>query len=257
MFSFFKRLWRILVGNLHDVADKFEEPIKMTKQGIRELKGQLDESIKSFAEVKATAIRSKNAVKKAEAQSQDYKRKAMALLQRAQSGKMDAAEAERLAGIAMAQREQKLKLYKTELQNKNRYDKMVATMDAKIKRLKSEIAKWENELKTLEARQKAAKAGVKINQAMAGLDSSKTLEMLEKTRERVENQEALAEAYGDMADQSKSIDEEIDTALEGQEGTEALNALKEEMGLLKKPEALIIEDEEIIALEKELIKNEK
>ncbi len=253
MISFFKRLWRILVGNLHEVADKFEEPIKMTKQGIRELKQQLDDSIKSFAEVKATAIRSRNDVKKAEDAARDYKRKAMALLQLAQSGKMDAAEAERLAAIAMAQREQKLKLYKTNLENQQRYDKMVASMESKIQQLKREIAKWENELKTLEARQKAATAGVKINKIMAGVDSSKTLEMLNKTKERVENQEALAEAYGDMADQSKSIDDEIAMALEDYKGTDALNALKEEMGLLQKPEALTIKQEEIIELGNEKI----
>ena len=30
MWSFIQRLWRIVTGSLHEVADKFEEPIKMT-----------------------------------------------------------------------------------------------------------------------------------------------------------------------------------------------------------------------------------
>ena len=251
MLSFLSRLWRIFTSTLLETVDKFEEPIKMTKQGIRDLKKDLDESLKAFASIKATAIRSQREVTKSADAAQDYKRKAMALLQRVQAGKMDAVEGERLAGIAMAQREQKLKLYQTNLEQQKRYDKTVANMNSKIRLLKSQIARWENELKTLEARQKAAKAGVKINQALAGMDTIRTLEMLNKAKERVENQEALAEAYGDMIDQSKSIDEELNLAIEHSAGADALHDLKKEMGLLQKPEALLIKEEEIIELDNE------
>jgi len=233
MWSFIKRLWRVVTGTLHDVADKFEEPITMTKQGIRDLESQLKESLQSYAEVKAIAIRSKNEVQKAAQAAQDYKRKAMALLHKAQKGD-NAAESERLAAEAMAQREHKLNLYKTSLANQEKYDKMVTSMNKKIKSLKSQVAKWKNELKSLEARKKAADAGVKINQVMAGMDSTKTLEMLNKLKERVENDEALSEAYGEMADASQTLDEEINAAVAGHEGIDALNALKEEMGLIKK-----------------------
>lgn len=248
MWSFVKRLWNILVGNLHDVADKFEEPIKMTKQGIRELETQLKESLESFAQVRATAIRSKNEVSKAAQEAEDYKKKAMALLHRAQKDG-NAGDSERLAAEAMAQREQKLQLYQTHLATQQKYEKMVEGMNAKIKRLKREVSKWKSELKSLEARQKAAAAGMKINQAMAGLDSGKTLEMLNKMKERVENNEALAEAYGEMAVTSKSIDEEIDAALEGHHGTDALLALKEEMGLLEKKVIDLKPEKEIVEIE--------
>ena len=233
MLSFFKRLWRILTGHAHDLADKFEEPIKMTKQGIRELEEQLDESIKAFAEVRATAIRSKNEVNKAAREAQAYKDKAIALLHKAQKSD-NPAEAERLAAEAMAQREHKLQLYKANLEQQKKYDAMVNSMDRKIKMLKSQIAKWKTELKTLEARQKAAKAGLKINQVMAGMDSSKTLESLNRLKEQVEIDEIKSDVYGEMADKAKSIDEEIDTFLGDHEGHDALLALKEEMGLIKK-----------------------
>jgi len=233
MWSFVKRLWRILVGEAHNIADKFEEPIKMTKQGIRELEQQLEESLKSFAEVRATAIRSKNEVNKAKQEAADYKKKAMSLLHQAQKS-AEGSNLERLAAEAMTQRENKIRLYQTNLEQQQRYDKMVDTMEKKIKLLKRQISKWKSELKSLETRQKAASAGLKINQAMAGMDSSRTLEMLNKLKERVENDEALTEAYGDMADASQSLDDEINAALEGHEGHDALLALKAEMGLVKK-----------------------
>lgn len=250
MWSFVKRLWRILVGEAHNIADKFEEPIKMTKQGIRELEQQLEESLKSFAEVRATAIRSKNEVKKAEQEAADYRKKAMSLLHRAQKSD-DKANLERLAAEAMAQRENKIRLYQTNLEQQQRYDKMVDTMEKKIKLLKRQISKWKSELKSLEARYKAAQAGTKINQAMAGMDSSKTLEMLNKLKERVEDDEALTEAYGGLVDASQSLDEEINAALEGHQGHDALLALKEEMGIVKK-EVISLEPE----AEKEIIEIE-
>ncbi|BDS14137.1 PspA/IM30 family protein [Aureispira anguillae] len=248
MWSFVKRLWNILVGNLHEVADKFEQPITMTKQGIRDLEAQLKESLQSFAEVRAVAIRSKNEVNQAAQAAEDYKKKAMTLLHKAQKGQ-NSAEFERLAAEAMAQREQKLDLYKTHLATQQKYEKMVATMNGKIKRLKREISKWKSELKSLESRQKAAAAGMKISKVMAGVDSGKTLEMLNKMKERVENDEALAEAYGEMATTTKSIDEEINAALEGHEGMDALLALKEEMGLLKKDVIDLKPEEDIISIE--------
>lgn len=250
MWSFVKRLWNILVGNLNEVADKFEQPITMTKQGIRDLETQLKESLEGFAQVRATAIRSKNQVAQAKQAAEDYKKKAMALLHRAKKGG-DVANSERLAAEAMAQREQQLTLYKTHLATQQRYDKMVASMDAKIKQLKREVSKWKSELKSLEARQKAATAGMKISKTMAGLDSSKTLNMLNKLKERVENDETLAIAYGEIADAGKSIDEELDAALEGHQGMDALLALKEEMGLVKKDIIDIkpVKEEEIISIE--------
>lgn len=252
MWSFVKRLWNIMVGNLNSAADKFEKPINMTKQGIRDLELTLAESLKSFAEVRATAIRSKNDVKKAEQTANDYKRKAMGLLHKAQKG-FSPAESERLAAEAMAQREQQLQLYKTHLAHQVKYDAMTTNIENKIKQLKSNIAKWKNELKSLEARQKASLASLKINKKMSGLDSNKTLEMLNKLRERVESEEALSDAYGEMANINKSIDDEINTALGNHQGIGALQALKEEMNLQKK--VIKIQKKESIQIEIEIESN--
>jgi phage shock protein A len=59
MWEFIKRLFRIGKAEANAAVDKLERPITMTQQGIRDLKKDLDDSLKSLAEVKATAIRSK------------------------------------------------------------------------------------------------------------------------------------------------------------------------------------------------------
>jgi len=235
MWEFIKRLFRIGKAEANAALDTLENPIKMTKQGIRDLKEDLDSSLKSLAEVKATAIRTKREANSLRETANDYKKKAKALLQMGADGRKPEAEANRLATEAMARREETLKTYQVAAQNQEKYDGMVSKMEAKIRQLKSQVAKWENELKTLEARDKVSKATGKLNKQLANIDSSSTLNMLEKMKEKVEEQEALSDAYGEMADTSKTIDDEIDKALNDTTltGASALDDLKREMGLIE------------------------
>ena len=111
---------------------------------------------------------------------------------------------------------------------------MVTKMEGKIRKLKSQIAKWENELRTLEARSKVAGATEKLNKQLANIDSSGTVSMLERMRDKVEEKESLAEAYEDIADVEKDVDSEIDKALDGPGlgAQSALDEMKRKMGLL-------------------------
>ena len=59
--------------------------------------------------------------------------------------------------------------------------------------MRSQISKYENELKTLKARVKVSSATKNINKQMSQIDSSGTVAMLEKMKEKVSQEEALAE----------------------------------------------------------------
>lgn len=251
MWEFIKRLFRISKAEANMAVDKLERPIAMTKQGIRDLKKDMDDSLKALAQLKATAIRTRREVNNQKEQADDYKKKAKALLQMGMDGRKDASESNRLASEAMARREEVLKTYQVSLTTQKKYDTMVNKMESKIRMLKSQVGKWENELKTLEARDKASKATGKINKQLANIDSSGTLAMLEKMRGKVEEQEALSDAYGEMADTSKSIDDEIDKALNdtAYSGASALDDLKREMGLIQ-DDKIEIKEEIKIEIEK-------
>ena len=95
--------------------------------------------------------------------------------------------------------------------------------------MKSSITKWENELKTLKARVQVSEATKDINQKMTQMDTGSAVSMLEKLKDRVVQQEALAEAYSDLSKSGKSIDEEIDAMVNSNDtkAEEALNRLKE------------------------------
>lgn len=231
----FKRLFKVGEAEAHSAVSKLENPIKMTEQGIRDLKKDLDDSLKALAEVKAMAIRAKNDVQTNKSKAQDYESKAMLLLKKAQAGDIEASEADRLATEALSRKEefsQALAQAKTEQQ---RFETNVSQLDGKVKKLRAEISKYENELRTLKARVKVSEATAKVNKQMAQIDSSSTVSMLERMKEKVSQQEALAEAYGDIAGESKSLDDEIDSAL-GDSDTKAsdeLAAMKAKLGLDK------------------------
>ena len=105
-------------------------------------------------------------------------------------------------------------------------------LEQNVKKLRSKIGHYENELKTLKARTKVSQATTKLNKQMAQIDSTGTISMLEKMKEKVTENEALSEAYADVAKENRTVDEEIDDVLGApseSEGTDALAALKAKM----------------------------
>ena len=155
----------------------------------------------------------------------------MLLLQRAEQGQLDPNEADRLATEALSRKEQsdrQLTQTQTEVQ---KYDNMTANLEAKVNDLKSQISTWENEIKTLKARAKVSTATKKLNKQLAGIDSSSTVAMLERMKAKVEEEESLAESYGEIAAAPKSLDDEIDKAIGSGGGSDKLKELKARMGI--------------------------
>ncbi|AFR34874.1 PspA/IM30 family protein [Riemerella anatipestifer] len=226
-----KRLFRIGNAETHAAIDKLEDPIKMTEQGIREMKDQLSKSIDALAQVKALAIRRKNEQTALENQAEEYQSKAIILVQKGMKEEMPTEEADRLAKEALKKKELSLADSKIAETDRKKLESDVEKMQANINTLKSNIAKWESELKTLKARVQVSQVTKDINQKMSQLSNDSTIGMLEKMKEKVLQQEAVADAYGEIANASKSIDEEINQAADtsNAKAETALAALKEQL----------------------------
>ena len=158
MWAWFKRLFRIGKAEAHSALDKLENPVKMTEQGIRDLKMNLEKAMIAMAEVKAMGIRSKGEVENYEAKAADYEMKATLLLKKAAAGEMDASEGDRLAAESLVKKQENeahaALAKKNQLYFENSSDKLGSNIDG----LKKNISKYESELKTLKARAKVSKA---------------------------------------------------------------------------------------------------
>lgn len=231
--NFFKRLFKIGEAEANSAIDKMEDPIKMTEQGIRDMKIDLDKSVEALAQVKAMAIRSKNDTEEHVAKAKDYEQKAMLILKKAQNGDLETSEADRLAKEALIKKEEALKHVTRGKEETEKFDTSVSQLEKNVQEIKQNISKWENELKTLKARVKVSTATKNVNKQMAEIDSSSTISMLERMKDKVSQDEAVAEAYGELANASKSIDDELEKAADITEATaeDELEKLKKQLGM--------------------------
>ncbi|WP_035562083.1 PspA/IM30 family protein [Hymenobacter sp. IS2118] len=227
------RLFKIGQSEAHAAVNHLEDPINLTEQGLRDLRQDLDKSLHGLAEVKAMAIRARNEGEGFRTKASDYENKAVLLLQRAHKGDMDAAEADRLAGEALLKKAENEAQAARAATDQTKFEHSAAQMDQNVSTLKSTISQWENELRTLKARVTVSTATITINKQLAQLDSSGTVSLLERMKEKIAVQEALAESYGEIAQATKSIDAEIDKALGTTGAGKAsadLQALKAKLG---------------------------
>ena len=230
--NIFKRLLRIGRAEMHSAVDKMEDPIRMTEQGIREMREDLDKAIEALAQIKAMAIRAKNDKAKKQTAAQDYETKAVLLLTRAQKGELDMAQAERLATEALTLKESLLVEADALAEQQKTHEDAALGIERNIDILKFNVLKWENELKTLKSRIRVSRATKEVNKQMAMIDSNSTISMLQRMKEKVEEEEALAQAYGDISNAKSTVDEEIDAAIgkDNKVNTE-LDEIKKKLGI--------------------------
>lgn len=227
------RLFKIGQAEANAAVDKMENPIRLTEQGIRDLKNNLQAAIKSLGEVRALVIRLDRQKKGYEAEAQTCEKKAMALINSAEKGEIDKAQAEQLAMKMLDQKKAAETNAERALADYNAQKKMAERLQAQVDDLEHKIKTFENELITLKARAKTADSMKKINRQLAGVDPSGTIAMLERMKQKVDEDESTAQAFGEIADRPSDMDE-VDRLLAEKSASapsEDLIALKKKMGL--------------------------
>jgi len=230
----FARLFKVGQAQAHAAVDKLEDPIKLTEQGIRDLKTDLQNAMTGLAEVKGVSIRLTKEADDAKRQTDEYERKAVLLLQRFKDGQLDQAQAERLATEALNQKEITSQRAARLAQDAEQQQRMATQLQDKVQQLKTAVTSYENELVTLRGRAKTAESTKRINQHLAQVDSSSTIAMLERMKRKVEEDEALAQAYGEVGQVDTSVDAEINKALASAQPSKAqdeLQAMKAKLGI--------------------------
>lgn len=207
------RIFKFMQSEAHSLVSKFEDPVKLIEQGIRDLKKDFDESMKSVAQIKAIAIGAKKELETKKQIAADYEQKAMLLLQKAKNGELEEAEADRLAAEALKKRQEALKEVEKLTNDVKNYDASLEQMSKKILELKNKIKDSENEYNSLKARATVARTTKKVNQQLSSVGSDSTMSMIEDMKTKINAEENLAQAYGEVAGVETSIDDEINKAI--------------------------------------------
>lgn len=208
--NIFKRLFRIGQAEIHAAVEKMEDPVKMTEQGLRELREDLAQATEAYARVKALGIRTRNEQAHCEKESVSYGDKAILILKKAQNQELEIEKAEQLATEALSLKRKYLDDAVILGEQGETHEQTGVEMLKNIQILKDNLAKWEKELKTLRARVRVSAATQQVNKQIAQIESNSTISMLERMKDKVEDQEALAKAYGEIAQAQHSVKDEID-----------------------------------------------
>ena len=145
--NIFKRLFKIGQSEANSAIDKMEDPIKMTEQGIRDMKQDLEKSLEALAQVKALAIRAKNEQEEHQDKAEDYHNKAILILKKAEKEQMEKEEADRLAKQALVKKEEAQQHITRAKEEVKKFNESIAQLENNIQGIKSNISNWENELK--------------------------------------------------------------------------------------------------------------
>lgn len=227
--SLFKRAIDLFKSEANSAIDQAEDPEKMLKQGIRDLKSDLRDAMEALAETKSVVNKLEREMNEKQKRAEKYQSDARKLLQRGKNGDMEEAKAEELARKALEAKRDSASEAESLKASYEAQKKQADQLQGQVSKLKQQISKYESELTTLRARSKAATATRKVNEQLAQSDSDGTIAMIERMKDKVEQEEDLAAAYGDMAEEGKSLDAELDDAL----GSASSSDTDDELAALK------------------------
>lgn len=219
------RVEKIFEADSNSALDSAEDPSKMTKQAVIDLKEKLQKAIDAEVHLKALVIDKRTNAEKNKAEAADWAHKAEQILDKVDNKQITPADGDRLAAEALAQQA-------TAQQAADRYAKEAADqqaildgMDKKVKELHDLIDQAENQSEELAAREESAQATQQISKELTGIGVDNTKELLDRMRKKTEESEHMAQAYAELDNANKSTKDEINEVLGSSASAGANDAL--------------------------------
>jgi phage shock protein A len=218
----FSRIADVFKANVNDMLDNVEDPEKMLKQMVIEMEESVNKTTLSVAQAIANEKNLQRKIEKAKNESSDWEKKAMQALQ---ANREDLAKAA-LEKKAIAEKNVNTltPIYEQAKVTSNKLRDQLNSLKAKLDEARSRQS-------TLVARSQAAKAQKQISQSMSGAGSD-AFSKFDKFEGKIEHLESEAEAYGELAGESTSLDDEFRALSSSSTVDSDLAALKAKMGQL-------------------------
>lgn len=227
--SLLGRLEKIFEADTNSALDHAEDPTKMTKQAVIDLREKLQRAVEAEVHLKALVIDKRTNAEKNKAAAEDWGHKAEQILDKVDKGQLSAADGDRLAKEALAQQGTAQEAFERYHKEAEAQQAILDGMDKKVKELHDLIDQAQNQAEELQAREESAEASKEIGKELSNVGVDNTRELLERMRKKTEESEHMAEAYAELDNANKSTKDEINELL-GSSGAagadDALAALK-------------------------------
>lgn len=191
-----KRVKNVVLADLHDLVDKFEDPISMTKQYLRELEEQIEKAQHALAQQFVIERRYERLIQQAEEMVEKRTRQAKLAVERNEDAIAKMALQEKIAY------EKKGSLYKQQyeaLKEKTTY------LTEQLKQLKEKYEELKVKQLDLITRAHAAQAIKEINTSLVSFSPEHALKGFERMEERVFALEAEAKASSYLYESHKTL----------------------------------------------------
>lgn len=214
LLDLFKRGGKIAESKANASLDNMENPAEMTAQAIRDLNVKLTNAVSAQATYKAMIIQLESKQKGKEAEKVEWEQKANKLQDHVDADASKTNDIEPLIVVAL----ENSKKCGTEADELSRNITVQNTkyhaLVEEIEKLRELISTTEDHLTLLKTRQEVAAASVQVNKELsdiASTDSTKAL--IERMEQKVTQQEALADAYAGIDDDSATNESKINDIL--------------------------------------------
>ncbi|HVZ41464.1 MAG TPA: PspA/IM30 family protein [Candidatus Kapabacteria bacterium] len=216
----FGRVADIMKANINDLLDRAEDPEKMIKQMVLEMEDAVNKATLAVGSAIANEKSLERQYNKQVAESNDWQQKAV---QAVTAGRDDLAKAA-------------LERKNTIQRNVGDMERMLAearttstTLRGQLDQLKSKLDEARMRQNTLIARAQAAKAKKQIAQSFSGVGSD-AFSKFDKLEQKVEKQEAEADAFAQLAGENTSLEDQFKQLNASSDADAELAALKAQIG---------------------------
>ncbi len=215
MTTFLARLRKVFQAEAHTASAQFEDPVGFTEESICYLKHNLSEGTLSLAQAKSAALRMRQEAEAERRRAADFEHKAVALIERGRSRELLETKADRLAAEALRLKGDADTRYLTLRQCAEQQEELAAQLGTRTETLQLEVSRYEDELVTLQVLTQTVYSAGTLGQHAGEGDDTTVMTLLERMREKVADEEVLAEAHARLSEVPESIGLELDEALLG------------------------------------------
>lgn len=197
----FRRLSDLLKSNVNDLIDRAEDPEKMVKQIIIDMQTELTKATQNYGKAKASEHLAEKRYLEAQKQSQNWENKAKAALSQGN---------EELAKQALAK---KVKADEDTANYKQMYESISDQTEAignQVEVLKAKLDEAKSRQAMLIARSQMADTQKGLAKAAGGFDGNSSLEKFNRMEEKIEQKEAEAAAFSEIAGAENDLNDAFD-----------------------------------------------
>jgi len=218
--AIFERIGDLIKSNVNDLIDRAEDPEKMIKQVIIDMEEELRKTTSALGQAMGSKTGMQKQIDDSIEETKKWEARAKSALE---------AGNEELAKQALNNKV-------TVEKNINQYREMVQKMDEQINKIKTQVEEIKVKLEEARAKQSMliardtmAETNLKMAETMGNFDSKSANAKMEKMEKKIEQKEAEALAFEEIANENSSVENSFEEIEKNAEIDSELERLKKEL----------------------------